>query len=292
MAFASEERFEPSAAESPTVENSIRSDGEGTLLEGTDAARNVNTDGKQTVWFSGNARINLQTYASNPDGFTPPYMMRRWVGNFISLGAFEAVDTDDGTAVFEATSANQAVAEEAEADFRSVDIQVTVAEAGYIRSIDAEVLVAESPEADEVDTIGYSYEIGNTGDVTVSPPAFADTLTRINGSITADNSAIILEHTGGPSVPAGEGVYVEDADGTAQASETTFPEQFESGDTAYVYWSGTPEDDYDEATITIGDEPGSVARNFAFPDDANSRDVTLRGRSDRNFFRVYIDQQV
>jgi len=293
MAFVSEERFEPGYPDSPVVENDIRSDGDETLLEGTDAAQTFqDPDGKETVWFSGNARINRQNHAYNPDGFTPWYIQRVTVTSIFDIAAFEAADAaSEGVRAFEATSADEAAAEDLDVDIRSVDVRVTIAEAGYLRSLEAELIAADTPESDETRTTSYHYEITNTGDVTVSAPEFVDYVPRIEGSITADNSAIRLEHTGGPSIPTDEGIGARDADGTVPSPDgSTFPEPFEPGDTAYVYWSAMHEDDYDEVSISMGDEPASVAREFVFPDDENSRGVVVRGRAIMSFFEVYLVQ--
>jgi len=64
MVFASEEKFVN--RDSTMTDRTIRRGDTGTLVKGNDVARNINSDGKQRVWFSGNARVSRATHRFNP----------------------------------------------------------------------------------------------------------------------------------------------------------------------------------------------------------------------------------
>jgi len=203
MVFASEEKFVN--RDSTMTDRTIRRGDTGTLVKGNDVARNINSDGKQRVWFSGNARVSRATHRFNPNGITPPFTDRTVVTSLIELTTLERVGVsgdDERVFVFEGTEIDEETEQEGELSIRSIDVRIAVAESGYIRSMDAELTTAKSSDADQTASSSYEYEVSEVGDVTVSAPAFVDDAVRIEGDLSEDRSAIVLQHAGGPTVAA------------------------------------------------------------------------------------------
>jgi|GEM_PF-2380930 hypothetical protein len=291
MVFASEEKFVN--RDSTMTDRTIRRGDTGTLVKGNDVARNINSDGKQRVWFSGNARVSRATHRFNPNGITPPFTDRTVVTSLIELTTLERVDVsgdDERVFVFEGTEIDEETEQEGELSIRSIDVRIAVAESGYIRSMDAELTTAKSSDADQTASSSYEYEVSEVGDVTVSAPAFVDDAVRIEGDLSEDRSAIVLQHAGGPTVAADTKLVVEDNEGSTNPNHPNglaFPTAFESGDEAYVYWTAA-----NQAAISVGEEPSDVAREFSFPSEDGDRGIYLAeigAGPDR--FSVAIDPQ-
>jgi hypothetical protein len=254
-------------------ERTIRSGDAGTLLIGDDVVSNLSyaDDRKEKVWFTDHARISEITYSYNPYGVTPPYINRDLAAQIIEMGAFERVDVsgdDEPVYVFEAADVTDKTKAERDIDFRSFDVQVTVAEPGYIHSIDADITYLNDSEAEQTLTLTYEYDVSKVGEVTVTKPDFVDNAVRVEGHLTDDMSAIVLNHAGGPTVSAGTKIAVQD-EKTICRNHPAFPTDFAPGDEAYVYWTSA------NKTVISTEKPSSVAREFVFPSHSYERSIYL-----------------
>jgi len=293
LAFASEERLEQFSSESEGKRvraYSVRNGDAGTRV--TSEERSSGSDSAQTeeLWFTENAEITRDTHRYNPDGVTPPFVQRGAVADIVDIAAFERAEVagdDEPVYVFEATGVDEEGASEFDAEFETLDVRVEVAASGYLRALRAEITLRAEADADQTSTVTYDYEVSDVGDVAVSPPDFVDDAVRVTGSLSEDRSTLVLEHTGGPAVPEGTELVVQDQEHIASRRPTTFPTAFEPGNTAYVYWQSA-----EDAALSTGEPPSEVAREFVLPSDDSSRSVYLESRSHTGGqFQVSIDRQ-
>lgn len=293
LSFSSEERIEQSTSESDEARveaYSVRNGDAGTRV--TSEERTPNSDGErsETLWFTGDARISRDSHRYEPDGITPPFVRRQAVASIVDIAAFEHAEAagDESVSVFEASSADEEVASEFEAGFETVDVRAEVAAAGYLRALQAGITFVAESDSEQTSTLSYDYEVSDVGDVSVSAPDFVDDAVRVEGSLTEDRSALVLEHTGGPVVAEETELVVQDHEYIAAQRPPTFQTTFEPGETAYVYWT-SPE----EAAVEVGEQPSEVAREFVLPSDDGDRGVYLQSRSHPGSgFEVAIDRQV
>ena len=278
--FRATERFVRTHSErdgTDTTEQTIRAGESGTLLTETDGTSNNSSDRDRTVWFTDKTRITSETHSYSPDGLTPPIIDRDAIAELDTLAVFEPVadtDTDDPVSVFEAVRI--ADTPERRTEFQTVDVRIEIADSGYIRSVDAEIVFQRNPGVEATATTIYEYTVSDLGIVTVSEPAFVDEALRIEGQLSEDNSAVVLEHMGGQTVAADTQLVVQDAAALPPAG-VTFPTDFEPGERAYVSWISE-----DDAAISVGTEPKTVARAFVRSSDQSDRSVYLRDASRRD----------
>ncbi|AFO56215.1 MULTISPECIES: hypothetical protein [unclassified Natrinema] len=270
-----EERIENASemgASQPTTQT-IRSGEAGTLVKADDIARNLRSDGRQAVWFTGTARISRITHTFNPNGITPPYIDAETVSRIVSVADLERVDVtgdDQEVYVFEASSTDEETARELDLDVDAIDVRMEIAAAGYIRSIETELTAAEPADAEQATTTMYQYDVTELGDVPVSEPDFVSDAVRIEGELSEDGSTLVLNHAGGPAVSADTELILRDANVSQPQRGATFPTAFESGDEAHVYWTAT-----DEPAISMGGAPSEVAREVAVPSQPEEQGVFL-----------------
>ncbi|WP_238705334.1 hypothetical protein [Natrinema pallidum] len=270
-----EERIENASTigASQSTAQTIRSGEAGTLVKADDIARNLSSDGKQAVWFTGTARISRITHTYNPGGITPPYIDAETVSRIVSVAELERVDVtgdDNEVYVFEASSADEETVRELDLDVNAIDVRMEIAAAGYIRSIETELTAAEPADAEQATTTMYQYDVTELDDVSVSEPEFVSDAVRIEGDLSEDGSTLVLDHAGGPAVSADTELILQDANVSQPQRGASFPAAFESGDEAHVYWTAA-----EEPAISVDGPPSDVARDFAVPSQSDERVVFL-----------------
>lgn len=295
LAFTSEEYLKQgngNPEDALVYEVSAESDTEGTLFEGDRIATRVRPDGTE-VWFTDETRVKDDgsgelTHTQYPDGAShrfserasPPYISRSSVERFLEIAELELISaTEDDAPIyeFESVGVNDDVDYGEDLTVESFDLRLALVDMEYIRSVTA--AIEFTPEnSDERRTINYEYEISDEGNASVSEPAFIDDATRVTGELAADNTAVVLEHTGGPAISPETELVVQDATGSGVREGAgpysddlaVFPTAFEPGDTAAVYWLSE-----NEVEISVNDDPSEVGRTFDRPSESGDRDIYI-----------------
>lgn len=234
----------------------------------------MSTDGPQEAWFTENAEISRQTHAYYANGVTPPLIEDSTVKTILEIVEFDDGQvTDDSSAIVSEATGFTESAQESDTNFVSVAATVEVVAEGYIREFHAEIDIDQDDTDDQTSRVIYRNQVTSVGDVSVSPPDFADSAMHITGELADDDSALILEHAGGPPIGTEAELTFQDNEYILARSgeRPSFPEEFTEGDTAYLYWSGA-----EEASISMGEAPSDVARDIAQPTD-DGRGVYLEG---------------
>lgn len=268
MTFVAEEHVEQTASasgETDVTERTIRSSDAGTLIEGDNVAKNSASG----VWFTDDTRIERSTHTYYPDGAPKPYIRDDAVTQIVTLGEFERTEVRDAAEqvyVFEATGVDETQATDENAEYQTFDVRIELSAEGYIRTFDAD-LTFSAVGSDETRSAVYRYEVTEVGDVSVSRPSFVDDALRVEGELVDGDTVLELEHTGGPTVTSGTELIAQDSEGLPRDGPT-LPNDFESGQTAYLYWKTDS-----DVGLMMGEKPADVAREWVRATEETDRDI-------------------
>lgn len=228
----------------------------------------ISKDGARTeAWWGDRCQVHVDSagqphYQFDGCGTHPDYVNTLMMRSALAPLSWELSTVrsvgPERVLLFRPRAGSRQASETTTGSWNSIDGSLSLVGGEYIKSLN---LTFESPQPtpnNERKSVKHSYEYTLQVDpgITISTPEFVADAPQIHARFATDNSHLVLEHTGGPSIPAGTQLCIdEDWQPFAQTTSTT---DFYSGEVASLYWT-----DSDEVTFLIDQEPRGVARPFS-----------------------------
>jgi len=192
--------------------------------------------------------------------FTYAILSLVYPSNQLNIGTFEAdgTVTRDGEELtrLSATGINETAAERnqfssAEGTITGLSGEVLVSSDGLVREMTLEQTF------DSGETRSITFTLTGFGSTTAEEPDWIDEAPKLEGSLSGDGTVLELSHTGGPEIPADTTLTLESGGlgGGLPPSNATLPESVSSGDTVYVYATGSTSDPSVE--VSVNEEPST-----------------------------------